>query len=127
MTVWVQDRGGRQDASARRPVVDSSRKKAPLASTDGLRWSMGRFVLILVAAVLACILVADAAGIGSGNQSISKLSSRIGRLENRNQQIRNEIELSLDLATINEISVRQDLVSSHGVPTISLTAPDNLR
>lgn len=125
MTVWTQNRNSRQ--AARRPVIEKRQQKVPFASRDGLRWSAGRSLLILVAAVLVLILVADVAGITSGSHSISSLTSRIGRLENSNHQIRNRIDQSIDLATINAASVKRDLISSQGVPLISLTAPDNLR
>ena len=125
MTVWTQNRNSRQ--AARRPVIEKHQQKVPFASRDGLRWSAGRSLLILVAAVLVLILVADVAGITSGSHSISSLTSRIGRLENSNHQIRNRIDQSIDLATINAASVKRDLISSQGVPLISLTAPDNLR
>ena len=127
MTVWVPDRSGRQDASARRPVVDHGSRKVPFASRQGLRRSAGQFLLIVVGLVLVFILVSDLAGVTSGSQSIDRLSSRITRLENSNRRIQTEIELSTDWATINDTSIRKDLVSSRGVPTISLTAPDNLR
>ena len=127
MTVWAQKPNSRQPGSARRPVIDSHQQKVPFASGDGLRWSAGRTMLILVAAVLVLILVSDLAVIGSGAQSISSLSSRIGRLEDSNLRIRNRIEQSIDLAAINAASIKRDLVSSQGVPIISLTAPDNLR
>ena len=127
MTVWVQKRNSRQTLSAPRPVVEKGRKKVPFASGNGLRWSAGRFLLILVAVVLVLILVSDISVISSGSQSISKLHSRIDRLENSNTRIRNEINQSMDPAVINAVSVEQNLISSYGVTTISLTAPDNMR
>ena len=126
MTVWTQKPGSRQPA-VRRPVIDTHRQKVPFASGGGLRWSAGKTLLILVAAVLVLVLVSDLAVISSGSQSISSLSTRIGRLEDSNLRIRNQIEQSVDLGAINAASVKQNLISSQGVPIISLTAPDNLR
>lgn len=127
MTVWVPDRNSRQTESARRPVVDARQRPASYGSAGRRRRNPGLILLSLIAAVLVLILISDLAVIGSGSQSISTLNSRIGRLENTNIRIRNEIDQNMDLAVINATAVKQDLISSRGVTTISLTAPDNMR
>ena len=126
MTVWTEKPNSRQPA-AKRPVIDTRQQKVPFASGGSLRWSAGKTLLFMIAAVLVLILVSDLAVIGSGSQSITSLSSRIGRLEDSNLRIRNRIEQSIDLAAINAASVKRNLISSQGIPTISLTAPDNLQ
>ena len=127
MTVWVSERNRRQAADTQRPVVYAGRRGTAPASFRTLRGNSRQVLLLLVAIVLVCVLAADLIILGSGSQSISSLSARIGRLENSNIRIRNEIDRNMDLAVINAAAVRQDLISSRGATTISLTAPDHIR
>ena len=127
MTGWVPERNRRQAAAAQRPVVDAGQRGSSPASFRSLRGNSRQVLLLLVAIILACLLVADLIVLGSGSQSISSLSARIGRLENSNIRIRNEIDRNMNLAVINAAAVRQDLISSRGATTISLTAPDHIR
>ena len=77
MTVWVSERNRRPAAAAQRPVVDARQRSSAPASAKALRGNSRQALLLLVAIILACVLVADLIVISSGSQSISSLSARI--------------------------------------------------
>ena len=58
---------------------------------------------------------------------ITKLNSKIHTVESRNEDLKLELEMSTDSATVCTEAVRMDLISSNGAQTIRLTAPQDAR
>ena len=121
----TQDWTGGLTASGRIPVIEEAKPKQRLLSADGIRWDAAIAVLILVGALLAAFLLADLAGIGTGGRTISKLSSSIRDLEDKNERIQTEIELKSTSASVCTEAVKLNLISSNGARTVRLTAPSN--
>ncbi len=121
----TQDWTGGLTASGRIAVIEETKPKQRLLSADGIRWDAAIAVIILVGALLAVFLLADLAGIGAGGRTISKLSSSIRDLEEKNERIQAEIELKSTSASVCTEAVKLNLISSNGARTIRLTAPSN--
>ena len=77
ITVWVPEGNRRQTAAPQRPVVDAGQRGYAPASAKALRGNSRQALLLLVAIILACVLVADVIVLSCGSQSISSLSARI--------------------------------------------------
>ena len=112
-------------SSGRFRVIEEKRQKKPLVSGEGIRWDAALTVLVVLGLVLAGILLADLAGIGTGSRAIGKLSDKIEAIENRNNLLREELELNTNNASVCTEAVKMDLISSNGARTIRLTAPGN--
>ena len=113
--------------SGRFRVIEERRPKIPVISGNGIRWNAAVTVLIVISLIFCAFLLADLAGIGNSGRMIARLGSRIQTVESKNEELRTELELSTDSATVCTGAVRMDLISSNGAQTIRLTAPQNAR
>ena len=113
--------------SGRFQVIEERKPKVRMISGEGIRWSAALTILILVSVILCAILLADLAGIGNSGRMITKLNSKIHTVESRNEDLKLELEMSTDSATVCTEAVRMDLISSNGAQTIRLTAPQDAR
>lgn len=121
----TQDWTGSLTASNRIPVVEETKPRQRLISSDGIRWDAAIAVLVTIGILLTILLAADVAGIGSGSRMITKLNSSIRELEAKNEKIQAEIDLSAGSSSICTEAVKLNLISSTGAKTIRLTAPAN--
>ena len=119
----TQDWTGGIAVCGRKPVIAEAKPRRKLVSADGIRWDAAIAVLILIGVLLTAVLLADLAGIGTGEKMIRKLNTSIEELEARNAKTRAEIELSTDSASVCTEAVKLNLISSNGARTIRLTAP----
>lgn len=110
--------------SGRFQVIEERKPRLRILSAEGIRWDAAVIALVLVGLLLVGILLADLAGIGSGSRNVERISSKMAALENRNGELRTELELSRGNAVHTEAS-KMDLISSNGARTIRLTAPVN--
>jgi len=113
--------------SGRLQVVEERQPKVRVISGDGIRWNVALAVLAAVSLVLCAFLLADLAGMGNSGRMITKLNSRIQAVESKNEDLKAELELTTDSATVCTGAVRMDLISSNGAQTIRLTAPQGAR
>ena len=113
--------------SGRFQVIEEKKPKQRILSSEGVRWDAAVTALILAGVLMAAILLADLAGIGTGGRTLEKLSGKIESLENRNGQLREELVLNTGNASVCTEAVKMDLISSNGARTIRLTAPGNAR
>ena len=125
----TQDWTGSMDMSpsGRFQVIEERKPKVRMISGEGIRWSAALTILILVSVILCAILLADLAGMGNSGRMITKLNSKIHTVESRNEDLKLELEMSTDSATVCTEAVRMDLISSNGAQTIRLTAPPDAR
>ena len=125
----TQDWTGSMDMSpsGRFQVIEERKPKVRMISGEGIRWSAAQTILILVSVILCAILLADLAGMGNSGRMITKLNSKIHTVESRNEDLKLELEMSTDSATVCTEAVRMDLISSNGAQTIRLTAPQDAR
>ena len=121
----TQDWAGSLTASNRVPVIEETKPKRRLISSDGIRWDAAVTVLAVIGILLAVLLAADVAGIGTGGRTIAKLNSSIQDLETKNERIQEQIDLTAGNATVCTEAVKLNLISSTGARTIRLTAPAN--
>ena len=119
----TQDWTGGMTASGRNPVIEESKPRKPLISTEGIRWDAAITALIVIASLLAVVLVVDLTSIGASGRVIGKLNTSIQDLENRNEQVRGDIELYSSGASVRTEAVKLNLISSGGATTIRITAP----
>ena len=121
----TQDWTGGMANSGCRPVIEETKPRKRLISSEGIRWDAALTALILIGVLLTGILVADVAGIGSSSRMINRLNSSIRDLENKNSQVQAEIELNASGATVRTEAVKLNLISSNGAKTIQVTAAVN--
>lgn len=113
--------------SGRFQVIEERKPKVRLVSGDGIRWNAALTALILAGVILCIILLGDLAGMGSSGRMIAKLNQKILAVESKNEDLKAELEMSTDSATVCTEAVRMDLISSNGAQTIRLTAPQEAR
>ena len=113
--------------SGRIQVIEERKPKVRVISGDGIRWNAALGVLIAVALVLSVFLLGDLAGMGNSGRMIAKMNTRIQTIESKNEDLKAELEMSTDSATVCTGAVRMDLISSNGAQTIRLTAPQEAR
>ena len=113
--------------SGRIPVIEDRRPSVRMVSADGIRRNTAVTVLAAAAVILVLILLADLAGMGNTGRMITKLNGRIQAIESKNADLKTELEMSTDSATVCTGAVRMDLISSNGARTIRLTAPQEAR
>jgi len=121
----TQDWAGGLTASNRIPVIEETKPKQRLISSDGIRWSAAVTALIIVGVLLLAFLVVDVTSIGAGGRTITKLNSSIRELESKNERLQAEIELQAGSSSVCTEAVKLNLISSNGARTIRLTAPVN--
>ena len=113
--------------SGRFRVIEERQPKVRVISGDGIRWNAALTILVLVSVILCGILLTDLAGMGNSGRMITRLGSRIQAIGDKNEDLKTELEMSTDSATVCTGAVRMDLISSNGAQTIRLTAPQNAR
>ena len=118
---WIGGMG--VSPSGRFQVVENTGAGRRLVSTEGIRWDAAWIVIIAVAVLCLAILMADLAGIGMGNRTMSKLDSRITELKGKNEQIEAEIARSSDDISVCTEAVKLNLISGNAAQTIRLAAP----
>ena len=111
--------------NSRIPVIEETKPRQPLVSSEGIRWDAALTVLIVIGVILAAFLLADVASIGSSGRMISKLNTSIQDLEAKNERTQAEIQLNSDSASVCTEAVKLNLISSNGAQTIRLTVPGN--
>lgn len=113
--------------SGRFQVVEQPRDRRKLFSREGIRWDAACAILIVAGVLMAVILLADLAGIGTSARAIGKLNGKIEAITARNAQIISELNASQDDISVLTEAVKYNLVSSGGVRTIRLTAPQEAK
>ena len=121
----TQDWTGGLSASNRIPVIEETKPRQRLISSEGIRWSAAVTALIIVGVLLLVFLVVDVTNIGAGGRTITKLNSSIRDLETKNERLQAEIELQAGSSSVCTEAVKLNLISSNGARTIRLTAPVN--
>lgn len=121
----TQDWTGGLSASNRIPVIEETKPRQRLISSEGIRWSTAVTALIIVGVLLMAFLVVDVTNIGAGGRTITKLNSSIRDLETKNERLQAEIELQAGSSSVCTEAVKLNLISSNGARTIRLTAPVN--
>ena len=121
----TQDWTGGLSASNRIPVIEETKPKQRLISSEGIRWNTAVTALIIVGVLLIAFLVVDVTSIGAGGRTITKLNSSIRELETKNERLQAEIELQAGSSSVCTEAVKLNLISSTGARTIRLTAPVN--
>ena len=121
----TQDWTGGLSASNRIPVIEETKPRQRLISSEGIRWSAAVTALIIVGVLLMAFLVVDVTNIGAGGRTITKLNSSIRDLETKNERLQAEIELQAGSSSVCTEAVKLNLISSNGAKTIRLTAPVN--
>ena len=123
----TQDWTGGLTASNRIPVIEETKPKKRLISSEGIRWDAAITALIIIGVLLAILLVVDVASIGAGGRVVTKLNSSISDLESRNERLQAQIDTTAGSASVCTEAVKLNLISSNGARTIRLTAPGNAR
>ena len=121
----TQDWTGGLSASNRIPVIEETKPRQRLISSEGIRWSAAVTALIIVGVLLMAFLVVDVTNIGAGGRTITKLNSSIRDLETKNERLQAESELQAGSSSVCTEAVKLNLISSNGARTIRLTAPVN--
>ena len=119
----TQDWTGGLSASSRIPVIEETKPKQRLISSDGIRWNAAVTALIIVGVLMLAFLVVDVTSIGAGGRTITKLNSSIRDLETKNERLQAEIDLQAGSSSVCTEAVKLNLISSNGARTIRLTAP----
>ena len=121
----TQDWTGGLSASNRIPVIEETKPRQRLISSEGIRWDAALAALIVIGVILAAILVADLASVGMGSRTIQKLHTSIEEQQNKNERKKAEIQLSESNTSVRTEAVKLNLISSNGARTIVLTAPES--
>ncbi len=121
----TQDWTGSLSASNRIPVIEETKTRQRLISSEGIRWSAAVTLLVIVGVLLLAFLVVDVTSIGAGGRTITKLNSSIRDLETKNERLQAEIDLQAGSSSVCTEAVKLNLISSNGARTIRLTAPVN--
>ena len=98
----TQDWTGGLSASNRIPVIEETKPRQRLISSEGIRWSAAVTALIIVGVLLMAFLVVDVTNIGAGGRTITKLNSSIRDLETKNERLQAEIELQAGSSSVEE-------------------------
>ena len=119
----TQDWTGGMSPSNRIPVIEETRPKRRLVSSEGIRWDAAITALVVIGVLLFVILAADLATIGAGGRTVAKLNDSIRDLEVRNERLQSDIDLTSGSVSVCTEAVKLNLISSNGARTIRLTAP----
>jgi len=112
--------------SGRFQVIEEARPKRKVFSRDGIRWDVAWIIVAAVILLCAAILLVDVAGIGIGTRTIGRLDSKIADMTRRNEQMKQELELSASDTSVCTEAVKLNLISGYGAATITLTAPQEI-
>ena len=121
----TQDWTGGLSASNRIPVIEETKPRQRLISSEGIRWDAAIAALIVIGILFTILLTADLACIGTSGRTITRLNSSIRDLETKNERLQAEIELQAGSSSVCTEAVKLNLISSNGARTIRLTAPVN--
>ena len=121
----TQDWTGGLTASNRIPVIEETKPRQRLISSEGIRWDAAITALIIIGLLLLVLLAVDVASIGTGGRVITKLNSSIQDLETKNERIQAQIDMTTGSASVCTEAVKLNLISSTGARTIRLTASVN--
>ena len=121
----TQDWTGSLTASNRIPVIEETKPKQRLISSEGIRWDAAVAALVIIGVLLVILLAADLTSIGASGRIITKLNTSVRDLEAKNERIQAQIDLAAGSASVCTEAVKLNLISSGGARTIRLTAPVN--
>ena len=121
----TQDWTGGLTANNRIPVIEETKPRQRLISSEGIRWDAAITALIIIGLLLLVLLAVDVASIGTGGRVITKLNSSIQDLETKNERIQAQIDMTTGSASVCTEAVKLNLISSTGARTIRLTASVN--
>ncbi len=110
--------------SGRFQVIESAKPKKSIFSSEGLRWDVAWIVIIAVAVLCLGILLGNLAGGGMGDRALSKLDRKIADMTVKNEKLETEIALRNEDVSMYTQAVKMDLISSGGMQTIRLVAPE---
>ena len=113
--------------SGRFQVIESAKPKRNVFSSEGLRWDVAWIVIIAVAVLCLAILLGNLAGVGMEDRALGKLNKKIAEMADKNDKLQTEIALRNNDASVYTEAVKLNLVSSNGVQTIRLTAPEEAK
>ncbi len=113
--------------SGRFQVIESAAPKKSFFSSEGVRWDVAWILIIALAVLCTAILLGNLAGVGMGDRALSKLDKKIADMAGKNEKLQTEIALRNDDASVYTEAVKLNLISSSGVQTIRLTAPEEAK
>ena len=73
--------------SGRFRVVEQPHERQKMISREGIRWDVGKILLITIAVLLTAVLLAEIAMIGLNDKSIERLQGKIEMLAAKNQEL----------------------------------------
>ena len=100
------------------PDLKETKGKKKILSREGIRWDIAWIAIGLLSSVSE-----DLSGIGKSMRNISKLSTRIGIVTEKNEQLDAELSMSTDDLSVCMEAVKLNLIGSGGARTVRLTAP----
>ena len=118
---WTGSLGLRSGATLE--TLKEQKEKKKILSREGIRWDIAWVTIGLVIALMLVILVGDLSGIGKSMRNISKLSTRIGIVTEKNERLDAELSMSTDDLSVCMEAVKLNLIGSGGARTVRLTAP----
>lgn len=121
----TQDWTGGLTPSGRIPVIEEAKPRKRLISSEGIRWDAAIAALVIIGVLLTILLTVDLACIGTSARAVTKLNSSIHDLEEKNERIQAEIDMTTGSASVCTEAIKLNLISSNGARTIRLTAPVN--
>ena len=121
----TQDWTGGLTPSGRIPVIEEAKPRKRLISSEGIRWDAAVAALVIIGVLLVVLLTVDLACIGTSARAVTKLNSSIHDLEEKNERIQAEIDMTTGSASVCTEAIKLNLISSNGARTIRLTAPVN--
>ena len=121
----TQDWTGGLTPSGRIPVIEEAKPRKRLISSEGIRWDAAIAALVIIGVLLTILLAVDLACIGTSARAVTKLNSSIHDLEEKNERIQAEIDMTTGSASVCTEAIKLNLISSNGARTIRLTAPVN--
>ena len=121
----TQDWTGGLTPSGRIPVIEEAKPRKRLISSEGIRWDAAIAALVISGVLLMILLTVDLACIGTSARAVTKLNSSIHDLEEKNERIQAEIDMTTGSASVCTEAIKLNLISSNGARTIRLTAPVN--
>ncbi len=113
--------------SERFRVIEEPTGPQPLISRSGIRTSAARWLLGILTACLLIVLIGEVAALGSGKIAIQRLTTRIGSVEEKNEELRRQLAASGGDISVCTEAVKLNLISSSGARTYRLTAPQGAR
>ena len=104
-------------------VAENDGRREKILSRKGIRWDVGRGILIAVAAVLVLVLVLEAFGVSARRRMTGKLEVKTQALAAKNEELQQELDWQAGDVSVMTEAVRLNLISGYGARTITLTAP----